>query len=205
MTKERPILFSAPMVRAILNGRKTQTRRIVKLPKERGSWEPSSTGGVGVTYSDGTPCPEMSCIWNTSTGTSLICQHGLVGDRLWVRESFNRDGEKYIYAADLNDSGVQKWKPSIHMPRLASRILLEVVNVRVERLQDISEDDAKAEGSDVRDYLGRILLDQSSNQGCYKWGFRTAWESIKGQGSWDLNPFVWVVEFRTLEISRAAS
>ena len=214
MTKECPILFSAPMVRAILNGRKTQTRRIVKLPKERGSWEPSSTGGVGVTYSDGTPCPEMSCIWNTSTGTSLICQHGLVGDRLWVRETFKQYNGIISYKADgnwisdfndidnFNPHENIKWKRSIHMPRSASRILLEITGVRVERLQDISECDAKAEGSYVCDYFGRRLLDQSSNQGCYKWGYRSIWESLNGTGSWDLNPFVWVIEFKLLEVRK---
>ena len=205
--KERPILFSAPMVRAILSGRKTQTRRIVKQKHL-----PFLENILG-NFLDGK--------WNQRP-----LPYGKTGDRLWVRETFAHDFEhnRYFYKADCDNDGtvphlingsgigggignarIQKWKPSIHMPRLASRILLEVVNVRVERLQDISEDDAKAEGSDVRDYLGRILLDQSSNQGCYKWGFRTAWESINGQGSWDLNPFVWVVEFRTLEISRAAS
>lgn len=188
--KERPIIFSAPMVRAIFDGRKTQTRRIVN--KKHLPFLANITGN----FLDGK--------WNQRP-----LPYGKPGDRLWVRESFNHDGNHYIYAADLNDAGVQKWaakwKPSIHMPRSASRILLEITGVRVERLKDISECDAKAEGSYVCDYFGRRLLDQSSNQGCYKWGYRSIWESLNGSGSWDLNPFVWVVEFKTLEIARAAA
>ena len=199
--KERPILFSSPMVRAILDGRKTQTRRVIKEKLMRGE-------GAHVNN----------------------CQYGKPGDRLWVRETWqgplfydeipedwNSDKYKtpeYCYYkasgdscdfTDSDDNFVERWSPSIHMPRWASRILLEVTNVRVERLHDISEEDAKAEGSYVCDYFGRRLLDQSSNQGCYKWGYRSIWESLNGSGSWHLNPFVWVVEFRTLEIARAAA
>ena len=199
--KERPIIFSSPMVRAILDGRKTQTRRVIKEKLMRGE-------GAHVNN----------------------CQYGKPGDRLWVRETWqgplfydeipedwNSDKYKtpeYCYYkasgdscdfTDSDDNFVERWSPSIHMPRWASRILLEVTNVRVERLHDISEEDAKAEGSYVCDYFGRRLLDQSSNQGCYKWGYRSIWESLNGSGSWHLNPFVWVVEFRTLEIARAAA
>ena len=189
--KESPILFSAPMVRAILDGRKTQTRRVAKL---------------------------------NSSGRAA-CPYGKPGDRLWVRETtiispknwnddpdFNRiDNEcckrivQYL-ATDPNTEGADdyglKKTPSIFMPRWASRILLEITGVRVERLQDISECDAKAEGSYVCDYFGRRLLDQSSNQGCYEWGYRSIWESLNGPGSWDLNPFVWVVEFKVLEVKK---
>lgn len=201
MIKERPIIFSSPMVRAILDGRKTQTRRVIKEKLMRGE-------GAHVNN----------------------CPYGKPGDRLWVRETWqgplfydeipedwNSDKYKtpeYCYYkasgdscdfTDSDDNFVERWSPSIHMPRWASRILLEVTNVRVERLHDISEEDAKAEGSYVCDYFGRRLLDQSSNQGCYKWGYRSIWESLNGSGSWHLNPFVWVVEFRTLEIARAAA
>ncbi|WP_051974630.1 hypothetical protein [Cupriavidus necator] len=87
MTKERPILFSGAMVRAILDGRKTQTRRIIKLPETLGTWEPTTIGGGTSTFADGTPAPEMAAIWHTRTGATLTCRHGQPGDRLWVRES----------------------------------------------------------------------------------------------------------------------
>ena len=207
--KELPIIFSAPMVRAILDGRKTQTRRIVNKPIPVGhkfhGWIIESTDKKR----DG--CAAWS-IGDDALAYDLIvakCPYGKPGDRLWVRETFLQDTEGFIYRADGDFEGNAKilggWRPSIHMPRSASRILLEITGVRVERLQDISECDAKAEGSYVCDYFGRRLLDQSSNQGCYKWGYRSIWESLNGSGSWHLNPFVWVVEFRTLEIARAAA
>jgi hypothetical protein len=166
--KERPILFSGPMVRAILEGRKTQTRRIVK--------------------------PQPLCI---ASGEWIMngsaCKYGKPGDRLWVRETWwaPRDdvrGEykrEYIkYAATLDGMGQPTWKPSIHMPRWASRINLEVVSVRVERLQNISEEDARAEGI---------------WQPNWPLSWRQLWESINGAGSWEANPWVWVVEFKRIE------
>lgn len=164
--KERPILFSGPMVRAILDGRKTQTRRVVK------------------------PRQGMLDDW-----TGLPCPYGKPGDRLWVRETcyFEQPHGEVIYRADPGSEKALdpeftglRWRPSIHMPRWASRITLEIVNVRVERLQDIRVDDARAEGVTA------------------KWpvhGFRNLWQSINGFGSWDANPWVWVVEFRNMERS----
>jgi len=203
--KERPILFSAPMVRAILDGRKTQTRRIIK--------------NIGIV-------PGIGEVLNGSDDAKEwpdFCPYGKQGDRLWVRETHWMDKRDILcavmdldgFAVDAHPAGRNKfvkdfhslknnkfWKkrPSIHMPRIVSRILLEITGVRVERLQDISECDAKAEGSYVCDYFGRRLLDQSSNQGCYKWGYRSIWESLNGPGSWDLNTWVLVVEFKVLEI-----
>ena len=205
--KERPVLFSAPMVRAILDGRKTQTRRIIKPQPYIDEMGNFCWNGENFGQDFNGPCIQAIASPIPSSKTKRVrCPYGKPGDRLWVRETFNHDGEKYIYAADLNELGVQKWaaqwKPSIHMPRNASRILLEITGVRVERLQDISECDAKAEGSYVCDYFGRRLLDQSSNQGCYKWGYRSIWESLNGTGSWDLNPFVWVIEFKLLEVRK---
>ena len=178
---ERPILFSAPMVRAILAGTKTQTRRVVK-PQAIGQWGPV------------VPCP-----------------YGQPGDRLWVRESLAYDSERgHYYAATEpgtlgNPSGrtyvdydnetpaiglPARSIPCIHMPRWASRITLEFTAVRVERLQDISEADAVAEG--VRNSLhlpgGRFAREN----------FEHLWWTINGDGSWDANPWVWVVEFRRL-------
>lgn len=183
---ERPILFSAPMVRALLAGTKTQTRRVVKpQPTSRGarSWD------------------EPVC--------HLADSKFVVGRRLWVREAFIHEPADYCWEASVSipsrpshttyradcdgDTRGAGWKPSIHMPRNLSRIDLEITSVRVERLQDISESDAIDEGSfswageqdtPVRDLLEARLV------------YRQLWESINGQGSWDANPWVWVVTFR---------
>ena len=191
--KERPILFSAPMVRALLAGTKTQTRRIVK--RQALEW-----------LQPGMFAPEY--VANPENG---LCPYGQPGDRLWVREAFQRDPFKYgeyVYRASVRAETVfDKWTPSIHMPRRASRITLEVTAARVERLQDISEDDAKAEGICA-------LPIQTAEPGCW-WtadvsagaalhgrtpagAYRLLWEQINGPGSWDANPWVWVVEFRRI-------
>lgn len=210
MSKERPILFSAPMVRALLSGAKTQTRRLVKHPNvvdvdawadaggglwEMGVHEAGSTAGMG----------------------KLRCPYGAPGDRLWVRETWTEvvplsggrlqpgdhpasrsDGSptQIWYRADGGISPVDRlfddgprWKPSIHMPRWASRIDLEVTAVRVERLQDISPEDAMAEG--VRcDCMHPVPMCKGNID-----AFRDLWESINGAESWASNPWVWVISF----------
>ena len=192
--KERPILFSGPMVRAILEGRKTQTRRVVKPQPP--------TAFVTVRVEDGTQAswclrnqsafdlPESAADWLT-----LRCPYGVPGDRLWVRETWGSCTTNGTvcsgYRADVAlrpeiEAGVDRWRPSIHMPRWASRLLLEVKAVRVERLQEISEDDAFAEGISGGDWLGNPV-------GTY----RELWDSINAKRghSWESNPWVWVVEF----------
>ena len=181
--KERPIIFSGPMVRAILDGRKTQTRRAVKP-------QPLWVASPGVPFKTMDADPK---------GT-INCPYGQPGDRLWVRESHymilqTHDGGAGAveYRADYCDelaSGI-RWRPSIHMPRSASRITLEVVSVRVERLDEISEEDAKAEG-----YKSQSIME---NPDAGRLWFRDLWESINGPGSWAKNPFVWVVEFKRVE------
>lgn len=179
--KERPILFSGPMVRAILDGRKTQTRRIVKPQPTNDyvTFMPLSSELVGVTKHGG---PIDNRGW-------LHCPYGKTGDRLWVRETWCPDVEPYTfrYKADGGEP-LERWRPSIHMPRWASRITLEVVSVRVERLQDISEEDALAEGITLVE-RGTSPVDQ----------FNKLWESINGPGSWEANPWVWVVSFKRIE------
>lgn len=199
--KERPILFSGEMVRAILNGRKTQTRRVMKpqpslTPSGLMNWKGSIIGEVPHESGDFTRYDEVT----------PRCPYGKPGDRLWVREKFQyvtdwtgiRTGN-ILYATTMSDKqgygwGADTcvvWKPSIHMPRWASRITLEVVSVRVELVQDISEDDAKAEG----------VLPVHCNGGdgaTHVGGFYFLWGEInekRGYG-WDTNPWVWVVEFR---------
>ena len=211
--KERPILFSAPMVRAILAGTKTQTRRVVNLPADAKHvcyWAPpsgrseSGYADPGVNYWTPDPAGE------TDSNHLNPCPYGQPGDRLWVREAFMHEPADYcweasvsipcrpastVYRADYPEfKPGEGWKPSIHMPRHLSRILLEVTSVRVERLQDISEADAVAEGVDFAGHTDEIMHDYSPDE-----RFSMLWESINGAGSWNENPWVWVVEFRRVE------
>jgi hypothetical protein len=211
--RERPILFSAPMVRAILAGRKTQTRRAVK-----------NTGLYAIDaaiHGEDVARRELAAL-------ATRCPYGQPGDVLWVKETWQGPllGEgvpapedayspKYCeYRADggpapefmtSDDVLVRRWRPSIHMPRWASRIILEVTAVRVERLQDISDrgpqNDCTAEGvfhcgMDVPSYEAWSTSGLRSSE---KYMYRQLWESINGAGSWDANPWVWVVEFRMLD------
>lgn len=199
MTKERPILFSGAMVRAILDGRKTQTRRVVK-PQP-----PAGTREVGIYHYPS----DRDCFY-PSDGASIIgawaqhCPYGQPGDRLWVRETwgFNPDfpgmHSRACYRADRGHEhdGI-RWHPSIHMPRAACRLVLEVTGARVERLQDIGEADARAEGVTIKDhhmngYCAGEMLPPSTR------AFHDLWDEINGAGAWDANPWVWVVEFRRI-------
>lgn len=198
--KERPILFNGAMVRAVLDGSKTQTRRIVKLPHENplGQWEPSTVGGPeGGQTTSGATIPRQASIWHTRTGDNLMCPYGQPGDQLWVRESYADAGCRLTYRADLDDGAhckVQKWTPSIHMFRADSRILLEIVSVRVERLSEISETNALAEGITY----SQLPENPQDDQRARTW-YRGLWEQINGAGSWSANPWVWVVEFRKVD------
>jgi hypothetical protein len=227
---DRPILFSGPMVRALLAGTKTQTRRPVKFPhlNPLGVWEPQTIGGPnGGRTARGETIPEQGAMWHTRTGDSIGCPYGQPGDRLWVRENTlkiedhgwvgpvfvesaaGRDALEWGYGESDDPDFIQpydlKVRPSIHMPRKYARLLLEITGVRVERLQAISEDDSKAEG--VHDWLASLAQDPKVTQGDvdaliarYGTGYRAVyaalWESINGAGSWDANPWVWVVEFK---------
>ncbi len=255
--KERPILFSGAMVRAILEGRKTQTRRVVKpvgndegfviLDHGIGGWPYRSDDGDSTTHTvkrDGN---------YYHYETPHACLYGQPGDRLWVRETWrigawdeSRGAVAIDYKADghcrrewieidYGDDGAEfdrywtqstddaenaglrldendkynwepgqspcRWRPSIHMPRWASRITLEITGVRVERLQDISEDDAKAEGCfpefecNPESFIGGSSIPEST----YRIGYKHLWELINGFGSWALNQWVWVIEFRMVK------
>jgi hypothetical protein len=196
--KERPILFTGRMVPPVLADTKTMTRRIAKLnlsghvERKGREWHPDD--------------PEA---FNA-------CPYGVPGDRLWVRETYAWSGDSSIpeadriasgevwYRADGGRGGGIRWRPSIFMPRWASRILLEITGVRVERLQDISEADCWAEGIDAVDgvfdesipamaqRMGRLCEDAAPTFACL-------WESINGTDSWNANPLVWVVSFRRVE------
>ncbi|ENQ2456767.1 hypothetical protein ACEOSJ_004597 [Klebsiella pneumoniae] len=217
---ERGMIFNAEMVRALLDGRKTQTRRPIK-------WKQTRFTEIGE-REDGSKWPwsedaEHACdFWHP-------CPFGAVGDRIWVRETwgvvshaFSDDGLMIdwvpdrpataihempfgngyysgyaIYAADGDftwgdddgyEDGRSCWKPSIHMPRAASRILLEITNVRVERLRSMSQDDARAEGVIAASGPMEVGL-----------AFRELWDSIYGEESWKANPWVWVIKFKRIE------
>jgi hypothetical protein len=194
--KERPILFSAPMVRAILAGQKTQTRRVVKPEPQMVTHDRKTTTWEG----------DPGVLLDLLEQTGRKCRYGKPGDRLWVRETFQRfsdDGE-IMYRADpaslramnelkYDECQEARWRPSIHMPRWASRILLEVVSVRVERLNDISESDLAAEG------IQELIDGGVDHDGTPLDTYRVLWESINGRGSWESNPWVWVVEFERAE------
>lgn len=230
--KERPILFSGPMVRAILEGRKTQTRRVVKC--DLYDIERLATPGE---WNDGRAHPKMipyenwgekrGCgLFVSTTGTifAMPCPFGKPGDRLWVREAWETcaiydsyspsqidSGAALLWIADNSKriNGPENWgkiRPSIFMPQWASRITLEITGIRVERLQDITEEDAIAEGvghgfqmnAGWPDYQhinksGICELTQDT-----AWAsFSTLWDSIKGKKHpWASNPWVWVINFK---------
>ncbi|EEW4360276.1 hypothetical protein OM190_15985 [Escherichia albertii] len=188
--KERGMIFNDEMVRAILGGNKTQTRRIVEEK-----------------------------FYGRAVAAELLakhCPYGQPGDRIWVRETYRVHGKAtdvatLVYRASVRNSWTEqthrvpvevcnkpvseKWTPSIHMPRWASRILLEITDVRVERLHDMSEADAKAEGASPATY--KITPPEA----VYRVGFGDIWRSIYGQENWLSNPWVWVIEFKRIQES----
>lgn len=199
---ERPILFSAPMVRAILAGTKGQTRRVVKpQPDQRCTRAFLGLDGVWRFSYPTARCPVSESTWD------VRCPYGAPGERLWVRETWAKNADQLsetrmntslMYRADGErravDNGTEKpWRPSIHMSRWASRITLEVTDVRVERLQDISEADAKAEGVAPADEPNELRWQHYVP---YAIAYRKLWDSINGPGSWEANPFVWCVSFK---------
>ena len=218
MVKERPILFSGEMVRVILEGRKTQTRRVLKPQPEfyhHGSKKVRIEGGCWYPKDKEEKSLHYATVAHFKKGMPIdFCPYGKVGDRLWVRETWatldfviNKKDE-IIYKTDFgyehppkiifgDGSEVeQNWKPSIHMPRWASRILLDIINIRVERLQEITEEDAYLEG-----FTGDYSKDEDGIKNKHRSpvevfaDYWTALNAVRGFG-WDVNPWVWVIEFR---------
>nr|WP_229309572.1 hypothetical protein [Klebsiella aerogenes] len=220
------MIFNGEVVRAILDGRKTQTRRIMKVQPEPSKSRP------GDFWFSSKKLESMVHISDFAPGNSPIadyhlfiqehcCPFGAVGDRIWVRETwarYNIDQNSHDLAyrattpADWPEEG--RWRPSIHMPRWASRILLEITNVRIERLNAISPEDAESEGLERTNFTGfgdepglpsypepDVYFDPLKKQ----WkeyppeAFAGLWESIYGEGSWKANPWVWVIEFKRVE------
>ncbi|MBA5601019.1 hypothetical protein H1224_08115 [Pectobacterium aroidearum] len=201
--KERGIIFNGEMVRATLDGLKTQTRRVVRHQPDED----------GLARLSGGP-------WMDTSEKVYRCPYGEVGDRLWVREAsglqIRRDalggtGEFRVYRASNPDAiryktasgeiAPIKWVPSIHMPRYASRITLEITDVRVERLNSISEEDAQAEGVESLHggYWRHYQPEWTQHQLSAKGSFATLWKSIYGAESWNENPWVWAVSFKRIE------
>ncbi|QFY42946.1 hypothetical protein F6R98_10255 [Candidatus Methylospira mobilis] len=219
MTKiERPIIFSGGMVRAILDGRKTQTRRVIKNQPDVQGWIDKP-----ITYNSSFGTWRYPC----GAGGNWKCPYGRKDDWLWVREThaivpsmayarsagvpitINHNDVDYaaIYQASFDrGAGGIRWHPSIHMPRWASRIVLEITGVRVERLQGISTEDVLAEGINrithgrEGDFYHATHTTPHPNNKCYaEDAYKELWESINGPGSWDKNPWVWVIEFKRID------
>ena len=208
--REHPIIFSTPMVQAILDASKTQTRRPI-MPQPCKSTIAMVPAISGRHWIEQLPLdlralhPESKPM--TINGKSIKCPYGQIGDRLWVREAFApalaEHGECFKYKASKNHQlyyqcgkecpegveAITKWKPSIHMPRWASRIDLEITEIRAERLQDISEEDAIAEGWDANNSAYSPLT----------W-FEKLWDSINGKKyPWVNNDWVWVISFKVVK------
>lgn len=252
---ERPILFSGPMVRAILDGRKTQTRRLVQPAPTPAPGYDHATGFYrdaeysrdrGATFC-GRPIDPLRWWFADASGPRLAyrCQHGAPGDQLWVRETFAAAGQLVAYDADgwcgavCDDGGGGRlriphgfvstshndairrgdaeklgarfglarfggrWRPSIHMPRVLSRITIEVTEVRVQRLQEITEDDARAEGATVEHLASDVVAARAARlglpEGSARVAFSLLWDSINGdRATWASNPWVWALTFRRL-------
>ena len=209
----KPILFSTPMVQAILDGRKTMTRRVVKISdcSERhkeftfASWKNKKQE----LYLDNEGVCCSLCGWGVNNnGNKPIKPKYQVGDVLWVRETWQNyclgeSNSGFIYKASPELYHWKKesviWKPSIFMPKEACRIFLCVTNVRVERLQDISEDDAQKEGVEPLFDFTDVCPETGNPCSDFKTPFQDLWNSINGKGAWEANPFVFVYEFQRLE------
>ncbi len=204
--KEHPILFSTPMVQAILAGNKTMTRRVIKPQPFKSEhwfeWEGTrpkakkNGGGISSTH-------ESSLIENLT----WHCPYGKPGDVLWVREKFFKDDDfganrkEYVYAANIDEyilkysKGI--WKPSIHMPRRACRLFLKIKSIKVERLHSISEADAKAEGAEMLTNM-HSDININAREPNYRTGFARIWIDINGLENYVTNPWVWVIEFEKI-------
>lgn len=241
--REKPILFSGPMVKAILDGKKTQTRRVIKqadmnigIPKVYRDRVVSADGveyqplwataihpardSGWIAWYPGDPGADFT---EHQYGQGFLCPYGAPGDRLWVRETWcEADGDPAHDARiheDLDEVGYRctafraddwidcpaddgRWRPAIHMPRYRCRLLLDVLSIRVERLQDISEADAQAEGAELTgDDEAQDGAPDAPRAESYRAGFASLWDVINAERghSWASNPYVWVITFRKID------
>ena len=227
--KAKPILMSGPMVRALIDGRKTQTRRAARSEfQEWFDFLGDNSEEVGIrwgqfSYGDGRLSKPQWLAYSRDYPDEGVIHldnpYGQPGDLLWVRETWALVGDPSMrevhYRADYEQDSAGweqpgrlfqgRWTPSIHMPRWASRLTLRITDVRVERLQEISEDDAKSEGIDyLGDAYGYSLYGKYAGMGPTDYirpveSFGSLWESINGPGSWDENPWVWCLSFSVIQ------
>ncbi|MCM7502439.1 hypothetical protein M8R77_00325 [Enterobacter kobei] len=230
------MIFNGEMVRAILDGRKTQTRRIMKVQPSDG-FHPTHNGcdldlnahwyTPGVVDKNGYLQPAKKDVFGVADeNEGYTCPFGAVGDRIWVRETWAEAGagapDLKLYRANYPEhvpthyenvppADEIRWTPSIHMPRRACRLTLEITGVRVERLNGISETDAEAEGIDMealfdaQDCYDCIADHNMTGRPTATGAFKYLWESIYGEESWKSNPWVWVIEFKVVPNVQANS
>lgn len=182
--KERPIIFSGDMVRAVLAGTKTQTRRVMKpQPQLDTSYRPAPLRWKGFSWFEGGSTPMIE----------TACPYGVAGDRLWIKEKFCCNMDKTYYQDDFDGTVKASFTSARFMSRARSRITLEILKVRVERLQDISAGDARREGRKCAKCSG-----SPNNIGvcCCVEHFAARWDSLHGKGAWERNDWCWVIEFR---------
>lgn len=229
MSKERPILFSTELVKEILAGRKTMTRRIMNpqpseefAPSKCQIYEPARYDKNGDMYQGS---PIFGCYDINGEDEGYKSKYGQIGDFLWVREAwadvtdafdeadeirnvaFRADNSVWdcygqmVYLEQLGDSGIEvkKWKPSIHLPKVASRLTLEIKDIKVEKLQDISDEDIKSEGFTTSHYYCDERVGHVCTSARDLFINRWDWLNAKRGFSWESNPFVWVIEFKKLE------
>ncbi len=199
---EHPIIFSTPMVKAILEGRKTMTRRVIKPQAHH---YVGDALGQPVIY----PCDKNG----NAEPKEINFPYGTIGDRLWVRENFVQNKfNGFDYRASYLGSQKIRWKPSIHMPRTAARIFLEVTDIRVKRVQDINDEDCLKEGIYYDELLRGYCIGEGFDKCCFhgsnpKYTFSYLWDKINGKRgyTWESNPFVWVIEFKNIRTSNRVS
>lgn len=227
--KERPILMSAPMVRACLDGSKTQTRRAVKPQPFAGQTDDEARAffvECGAMQTDESLTWLLNGAWAAGFIEGVKCPYGAIGDRLYVRENgwerpertdkmmregadtwapfmYDADGVSASEAAELKAQGWKR-RPSIHLPRRGSRLELEIADISIEKLQDISDADARAEGCPCYVCGGPLNGRSESNCHCFHRSadatdYRNLWNQINGAGAWDANPWVWVIEFKRVK------
>lgn len=218
--KEHPLIFTGESVRAILEGRKTQSRRVMKTTRDlqrRGYGSEPKPAGGNLTYRDGGAWADRAL------GPLAICPAGKPGDRLWVKEVWTEGypgtKDRYLYKSTYEGGADHDWHTPIFMPRKAAQVVLEVVSVRVERLQQISEEDCIAEGIQLPVYtradgtIGPLLNVTASpapsvflpenhpwtEADYWRHTFAIAWNRINGKGAWEANPHVWAIAFKRVQ------
>lgn len=197
--RDYPILFDSQMVQAILSGKKSQTRRPFKSPLSKAmepAFEILHDGAEWIARLKNGKCYKYQ----------IICPYGKPGDLLWVKETYAPAINDYAYKADYSKDVLSErrnhglWKPSIHMPKSAARIWLQITDIKAQRLQSVNENEAEQEGSDMEQIFGF----NSSGEPSFNQGFFAKWIQIYGIQSYHINPWVWAITFHTMPASKNA-